>query len=147
VVTRRVSKNLQQAGAGGGGTAYRGDNTCQKKSRDTVQPQSRVFFVNHFWGRRPDGVAINEALKIVNNLEFKWSTDRDEGFLEVKDAEANEQHKSIISALKAAAPGGNLTQLILLWVTANLWLRATSTPSSKSLIYKNGKKTSSSLIM
>jgi len=28
----------------------------------------------------------------------------DEGFLEVKDAEANEQHKSIISALKAAAP-------------------------------------------
>ena len=37
-------------------------------------------------------------------LEFKRSTDRDDGFLEVKDAEANEQHKSIISALKAAAP-------------------------------------------
>jgi len=61
------------------------------------------FFVNRLWGRRQDGVAINEALKIGYILEFKRSTDRDEGFPEVKDAEANEQHKSIISALKAAA--------------------------------------------
>ena len=38
---------------------------------------------------RPDGVAISEALKIVYILEFKQSTDRDEGFQEVKDAEAN----------------------------------------------------------
>jgi len=37
-------------------------------------------------------------------LECKRSRDRDEGFLEVKDAEANEQHKSIIGALKTAAP-------------------------------------------
>ena len=46
--------------------------------------------LNRFWGRRPNGVAINEALKIGYILEFKWSTDRDEGFLEAKDAEANE---------------------------------------------------------
>jgi len=51
-----------------------------------------------------DRVAINEALQIVYILELKRSTDRDEGFLEVKDAEANEQYKSIIGALKAAAP-------------------------------------------
>jgi len=31
-------------------------------------------------------------------------TDRDEGFLEVKEEEANEQHRSIIGALKAATP-------------------------------------------
>jgi len=37
--------------------------------------------VNRCWGRRPDGVAINEDLQIVHILEFKWSTDRDEGFL------------------------------------------------------------------
>ena len=43
-------------------------------------------FVNCFWGRRPDGVAINEALQIGYILEFKRSTDRDEGFLKVKDA-------------------------------------------------------------
>jgi len=73
-----------------------------QEARYNLDPGS--FFVNRFWGRRPDGVAINKALKIVYILEFKRSTDRDAGFLEVKDAEANEQHKSIISALKAAAP-------------------------------------------
>jgi len=56
-----------------------------------------------FWGRRPDGVEINEALKIFFILQFKQSTDRDKGFLEEKEAGAHEQHESIISALKAAA--------------------------------------------
>jgi len=28
------------------------------------------FFVNIFWGRRPDGVAINKALKIGYILKF-----------------------------------------------------------------------------
>ena len=60
--------------------------------------------MHRFWGRRPDAVVINEAQQIVCILEFKRSTDRDEGFLEVKEAEANEQHKNIISALRAAAP-------------------------------------------
>ena len=36
-------------------------------------------------------------------LEFKQSTDRDEGFLEVKEAEANDKYKSINGALKASA--------------------------------------------
>ena len=83
-----------------------------KKSQETrynLDPGS--FFVNRFWGRRLDGVAINEALKIVYILEFR-STDRDEGFLEVKDAEANEQHKSIIGALKAAAPECEFEQMM-----------------------------------
>ena len=79
--------------------------TPVKKSQETrynLDPGS--FFVNRFWGRRPDGVAINEALKIGYILEFEQSTDKDKGFLEVKDAGTNEQHKSIIGALKAAAP-------------------------------------------
>ena len=99
-----VSKNLQQGRAGGEGTGYRGDNTCQKSQETRYNLAPGSFFVNRFWGRRPDGVAINEVLKIVYILEFEWSTDRDKGFLEVKDAEANEQHKSIIGVLKAAAP-------------------------------------------
>jgi len=45
---------------------------------------------------------IDEALQIVYILEFKQSTDREERFLEVKEAEANEQYKSIISALRPA---------------------------------------------
>jgi len=43
-------------------------------------------------------------MQIVHILVFKQSTDRNEGFLEVKEVEANEQHKSIIGALKAAFP-------------------------------------------
>jgi len=83
-----------------------------KKSQEAqynLDPES--FFVNRFWGRRLDGVAINESLQIVYILEFKWSTDRDEGFLEVKEAEANEQHKSIISALQTAAPKWKFEQI------------------------------------
>ena len=73
-----------------------------QEARYNLDPES--FFVNRFWGRRPDGVAIYEALQIVYMLEFKRSTDRDEGFLEMKEAEANEQDKSIIGALKVTAP-------------------------------------------
>ena len=64
-----------------------------QEARYNLNPES--FLVNRFWGRRSDGFAINDALQIEYILEFKRSTDRDEGFLEVKDAEANEQHKSI----------------------------------------------------
>ena len=71
---------------------YRGDNTCGKKSRDTVQPPG-PFFVNRFWGRRPDGVAINEALQIVYILEFERSTDRDEGFLSRSNRAAQKHHR------------------------------------------------------
>jgi len=46
---------------------------------------------------------IDEALQIVYILEFQQSIDREERFLEVKEAEADEQYKSIISALRAAA--------------------------------------------
>ena len=46
-----------------------------QESRYNLDPES--FFVNHFWGRRPDGVAINVALQIGYILEFKLSTDRD----------------------------------------------------------------------
>ena len=72
-----------------------------QEARYNFDPES--FFVNRFWGRRPDGVAINEALKIVYILEFKRWTDRDEGSLEVKDAEANEQRISKIGALRPTA--------------------------------------------
>jgi len=36
-------------------------------------------------------------------LEFKGSSDRNKDFLRVKEDEANEQHRSIIEALRAAA--------------------------------------------
>ena len=80
MATRRVSKNMQQGRAGGEGTGYRGDNTVKKiqKTRYNLNPGS--FFVNRFWGRRPDGVAINEALKIVNILELNGQQIGTRGF-------------------------------------------------------------------
>jgi len=70
------------------GTGYRCDYSSQKKVTIPVK-KSQVawhdpvsFFVNRFWGRRPDGVEFNEALQIAYILEFKRLTDRgrDEGF-------------------------------------------------------------------
>jgi len=46
----------------------------------------------------------NKNHRTLYILEFKRSSDRNEDFLRVKEDEANEQHKSIIEALKAAAP-------------------------------------------
>ena len=79
-------------------------------------------------------------------LEFKRSTDRDEGFREVKETETNEQHKSIIGALKAAAPKWEFEQINFVVGYSGPVLRATSTPSSKNLMYRKEKKTSSSPI-
>ena len=50
-------------------------------------------------------------MKIELILEFKRSTDRDKGFLELKDTDANEQHKNIIGALKVAAPEWEFEQI------------------------------------
>jgi len=63
-----------------------------------------MFYENHFWYRRPDGIVINKNHPKLYILEFKRSSDRNEDFLGVKDDDANEQHKSIMEALKAAAP-------------------------------------------
>jgi len=108
-----------------------------------------AFFVNHdrFWGRRPDGVAVNDALQTVCVSEFKESTDRDVVFLEEKEAEANEQHKSNISAFRQLLRNGNFSRLKLWWVTADRLLKASCTPSSKSLMYKKERRTNSSQIM
>ena len=73
-----------------------------------------------FWGRRPDEFAINEA-QIGYILEFKLATGRDEWFLEVKEAEANEQHKSIIVALRAAAPKWKFEQNNFVVITVDLF--------------------------
>jgi len=54
---------------------------------------------------------INTNHKTQYVLEFKWSSGRNEDFVGVKEDEANEQHKSIIEALKAAAPEWTFQQI------------------------------------
>ena len=63
-----------------------------------------MIYENRFWNRRPDGIKINKYHRTLYILEFKRSSDRNKDFLTVKEDEANEQHSSIIEALKAAAP-------------------------------------------
>ena len=58
-----------------------------------------------------DGIVINKNDRTLHILEFKRSSDRNEDFLGVKENEANEQHRSIIEALKAAAPEWTFEQI------------------------------------
>ena len=62
-----------------------------------------MFYENHFWNQRPDGIVINKYHRTLYILEFKRSSDRNKDFLRVKEDEANEQYRSIIEALRAAA--------------------------------------------
>jgi len=112
-----------------------------KKSQEVrYNLDSGSFFFNRFWGRLPDGVAINEALQIGYILEFKQSTDRDEGFLEAKDAGANEQHKSIISALKAAALEWGFEQINFVVGNRGLVVENDFYTKLKKLDIQEGKK-------
>jgi len=106
VATSRVFKNLQQLAEKAQGIEVTIPGKNSQEPGYNLDPES--FFINCFWGRRPDGVAINEALQIVYILEFNRSTDREKGFLEVKEAEANDQHKG---ALKATAPKWEFEQI------------------------------------
>jgi len=64
-----------------------------------------------FWNRRPDGIVINKNHRALYILEFKRSSDRNKDSLRVKKDEANEQHRSIIEALRAAAPEWTFEQI------------------------------------
>jgi len=70
-----------------------------------------MFYENLFWNRRPDGIVINEYHRTLCILEFKRSSDRNKDFLRVKKHEANEQHRSIIEARRAAAPEWTFEQI------------------------------------
>ena len=82
------------------------EKTISMKEHDRERHDSdqKMFYENRFWNQRPDGIVINKNHRTLYILEFKLSTDRNEDFLGVKKDEDNEQHKSIIKALKVAAP-------------------------------------------
>ena len=99
-----LSKRLFQDGGLSSNTPFPSEGVLPSPTRMTsalVNPNNSGI---SFWNRRPSGIVINKNHRTVYILEFKWSFDRNEDFLRVKEDEANEQHKSIIEALKAAAP-------------------------------------------
>jgi len=70
-----------------------------------------MFYEDRFWNRRQDRIVINKNHQTLHTPEFKRSSDRNDDFLGVKEDEANEQHKSIIKVLKAAAPEWTFEQI------------------------------------
>jgi len=76
----------------------------KEHERELYDFDTTMFYENRFLNRRPDGIVINKNHQTLYILEFKRSSDRNKDFLRVKEDEANEQHKSIIKTLKAAAP-------------------------------------------
>jgi len=75
----------------------------QAHERERYGFDPTMFYENRFLNRRPDGIVINKYHRILYILEFKRSSDRNDDFLRVKEDKANEQHRSIIEAIRAAA--------------------------------------------
>ena len=73
-------------------------------------------------------------------LKFKRSIDRDKGFLEDKKAEANVQHKSIISALRAAAPKWDFEQINLVMGNRRSVVESDFYTKLKKIDVQEGKK-------
>ena len=85
----------------------------KEHERERYDFDPTMFYENRFWYWRPDGIVINKNHRTLYILEFKRSSDKNMDFLRVKKDEANEQHKSIIEALKALPRNGRLNRLIL----------------------------------
>jgi len=75
----------------------------KEHERERYDFDPTMFYENRLWNQRPDGIVIIKYHRTLYILEFKRSSDRNEDFLRVKEDEANEEHKSIIDSLKAAA--------------------------------------------
>jgi len=99
----------------------------------------KMFYKNRFWNQRLDDIVIIKNHRTLYVLEFKRSSDRNEDFLEVKEDEANEQHKSIIEALKAAALEWTFEQIN--FVAGRRGAVAISVTSSKGSAYKQERRT------
>jgi len=84
---------------------------AKEHEREHYDFDPTMFHENRFWNQRPDGIAINTNHRKLYILEFKRSSDRNKDFLGVKEDEANEQHRSIIEALRAAAPEWTFEQI------------------------------------
>jgi len=83
----------------------------KEDERERYDFDPTMFNENRFWNRRPDGIVINKYYRTLYIIEFKRSSDRNKDFLRVKEDEANDQHRSNIEALRAAAPEWTFEQI------------------------------------
>jgi len=113
----------------------------KEHERERCDFDPTMFYENRFWNRRPDGIVINKNHRTLYILEFKRSSDRNKDYLRVKEDEANEQHRSIIEALKTAAPEWTFEQINFVAGRRGAVWKMTSITSSKNSMYKQGKST------
>jgi len=85
--------------------------SVKEHERERHDFDPKMFYENRCWNRRPDGIVINKNRRTLYILECKRSSDRNKDYLGVKEDEANEQHKSVIEALKATAPEWTFEQI------------------------------------
>jgi len=83
----------------------------KEDERERYDFDPTMLYENRFWNQRLDDTVINKYHRTLYILEFKWSSDRNKDFLRVKEDETNEQHRSVIEALRAAAPEWTFEQI------------------------------------
>jgi len=71
VATRRVSEICNEEDLAEKAQEIELTIPVKKDQEKRCDLDSVSFFINCFWGRRPDGVAITEAVPIVYILEFE----------------------------------------------------------------------------
>jgi len=76
----------------------------KEHERERYDFDQTIFYENRFWNRRPDGIVMNKYHRTLYILGFKRSFDTNKEFVRVEEDAANEQCRSIIEALRAAAP-------------------------------------------
>jgi len=95
---------MQQRIADGKGSIHCKNVRCERARKGTLWFRPDNVLWKSFRNQRSDGIVINKYHWTLYILEFKQSSDRNKDFLRVKEDEANEQHRSIIEALRAPAP-------------------------------------------
>ena len=116
-------------------------NIVKEHERARYDFDPTIFSENCSWNRKPDGIVTNKYYQTLYILKFKWSSDRNKDFLRVKEDEANEQHRSIIEALRAAAPEWTFEQINFVAGRRGAVVEDGSITSSKNSMYKQGKET------
>ena len=84
---------------------------------------------------------INKNHRTLYILEFKRSSNRNKDFLRVKEDEANKQHRSIIEALRAAAPEWTFEQINFVAGRCGAVVEDDFYNKLEKLMYKQGKGT------
>jgi len=102
---------MQQRIADGKGSRNCNTDLCERARKGTPWFWSNNVLCKSFLESEAGWQVIDKNHRTLNILKFKQSSGRNEDLLGVKEDEANEQHTSIVKALKAATPEWTFEQM------------------------------------